>query len=145
MDIDKILIHPDWETKFEGFDADIAILYFERDVEYSNYIRPVCLPPRDWKSKPLNKGVIAGWGLSENSNSTSPEKLPRKAKINVFPSNEECFFKNEQLLRISSTRTFCGGGENAGPCNGDSGGLIFILNNFIYCEFYFRWRFLCFK
>lgn len=121
MDIEKILIHPDWKTHTLRYDADIAILYFERGVEYSDYIRPICLPPRDWKNKSLRNGVIAGWGLSENTDFSGPEKIPRKTKINVPPNNEACYFRNEELIKISSSRTFCAGGENSGPCSGDSG------------------------
>lgn len=129
MYIDKILIHPDWKTYTERYDADIAILYFEKEVMYSNYIRPVCLPPKEWKTQNLRNGVIVGWGLSEKSNYTGPEKIPSKAYLKVKASNEECFFETGALLQISSPRTFCAGGENTGPCNGDSGRLdVFFYN-----------------
>lgn len=37
-------------------------------------------------------------------------------------SNEDCFLRNYLLAQISSNRTFCAGGNKAGPCLGDSGG-----------------------
>lgn len=78
------------------------------------------MPPKEWRSRDLKNGVIAGWGLSEKSNSEL-EMTPRKANIRDPISNEDCFIESAALAKISSNRTFCAGGENLGPCKGDSG------------------------
>lgn len=35
--------------------------------------------------------------------------------------NEDCFVNQHKIAQISSKKTFCAIGENAGPCQGDSG------------------------
>lgn len=39
----KIVIHPSWNISDDRYDADIAILLLDRSVEFTGYIRPVCL------------------------------------------------------------------------------------------------------
>lgn len=120
MEIRKIDIHEDWKTYTSRFDADIALLTFERDAQLSDYIQIICLPSRsaihDYK-----EGTVVGWGLSELSQFTKSEDTPRKIKLKQPPTNEFCFLHESKLSSISSNRTFCAGGENAGPCLGDSG------------------------
>lgn len=42
--VQEIIIHPDWRSFTDRFDADIAILVLKRLVEFTNFIQPVCLP-----------------------------------------------------------------------------------------------------
>lgn len=41
-----------------------------------------------------------------------------------------CYISDHHIASISSLRTFCAGGENYGPCHGDSGWLQAMLSNF---------------
>lgn len=40
-----------------------------------------------------------------------------------------CYTIDHKIAEVSSLRTFCAGGDHAGPCSGDSGD--FILENFL--------------
>lgn len=126
MEISKINIHEDWKIYTTRFDADIALLTFERDVPLSDYIQLICLPSpsaiHDFKA-----GRVVGWGLSELSQLTRAEDTPRKIQLKQPPTNEFCFLQESKLSLISSHRTFCGGGDNAGPCSGDSGFFIEVF------------------
>lgn len=93
----------------------------QEDIQYSNNIQPICLPPYEWDNKVLEEGMIAGWGLSERSDRINIEEVLRKTKINAPPTNEECFLRYSELVPLSSWRTFCAGGDYQGPCSGDSG------------------------
>jgi len=42
-DVKGIHIHPDWNTLTTSYDADIAILELVNEVEFSDYIQPICL------------------------------------------------------------------------------------------------------
>lgn len=46
-DIDEIHIHPDWKVFNEKYDADLAVLTFKDVVEFTKYIRPICMPKDD--------------------------------------------------------------------------------------------------
>lgn len=117
MEINKILIHEDWKTYVARYDADIAILYFEREIQLVDNIKTVCIPLSS-KAFDLKEGDVVGWGTSERTEINQPENTPRKIKIKAAPSNEFCFLHESSLIDISSNRTFCAGGENEGPCLG---------------------------
>lgn len=42
-DVEEIFIHPDWKNHTPKYDGDLAILLLSRSVEFSDYIKPVCL------------------------------------------------------------------------------------------------------
>lgn len=120
MEINKIIIHEDWKPYVTRYDADIAILFFEREIQFNEFIKPACLPDSS-KSNSLIEGKVVGWGSSENTGFKNAENIPRKVNIKKPPSNEYCFLHKKDLTELSSNRTFCAGGENSGPCKGDSG------------------------
>ncbi|KAF2896093.1 hypothetical protein ILUMI_10091 [Ignelater luminosus] len=48
---------------------DIALLRLESKIQFSEYIRPICLPPSGLKSPtPGSLMTATGWGLSETGN-----------------------------------------------------------------------------
>lgn len=120
-EIKLIIVHDEWNKNTKKYDADISILIFEQEVEFSRYIQPICLPPSDWK---LTNGIIAGWGVSDSTNFRSLENITRKVEISAPVDNEQCFLDNAGLAELSSQRTFCAGSNEKGPCKGDSGELI---------------------
>lgn len=67
-------IHDDYSTRLTY--NDIAILELERDVEYSEYIYPVCLYTDEKDPDTTIKLWVTGWGTV---NTTS------KFKIRIFP------------------------------------------------------------
>lgn len=119
-EIHQIDIHEDWKPYVSRYDADIALLHFKGEVQLSDYIQIICLPST-WQVGDLHEGRVVGWGLSNRENYTRVEDTPRKIEIKKPPTNEFCFLHEKTLLELSSNRTFCAGGENAGPCLGDSG------------------------
>lgn len=40
---EEISIHPDWKVDDQKYDADLAILHLDRNVEFSTFIQPICL------------------------------------------------------------------------------------------------------
>lgn len=107
------------------------MLVLEKDVDYTSNIQPICLPPIHWINKQLVEGLIAGWGLSEKTSRTTPEAILRKTEMNAPPTNEFCFLTHHELAQLSSNRTFCSGGNERGPCNGDSGKVFKIKYNIL--------------
>lgn len=119
MKIDEIIMHEDWKPQEDRYDADIAILVFEKEVLFNNFINTVCLP-KYYRSNSLQSGEVVGWGVSERTSILENEAIARKVKIGKPPPNENCYLQDSFFAQISSERTYCAGGEFAGPCFGDS-------------------------
>lgn len=61
--------HPDYQIHSRTQENDIALLRLARSVQFTDWIRPICLPTspnvrnRNYDNFPL---VVAGWGKTEN-------------------------------------------------------------------------------
>lgn len=63
--VSHITPHPDFRA--HGFYNDVAVLKLAEDVEYTEYILPVCLPSEEYRRRPLDHLVghtpsVIGWG-----------------------------------------------------------------------------------
>ncbi|CRK96187.1 CLUMA_CG009616, isoform A [Clunio marinus] len=126
----ELILHPDWDFNHEKFDADLSIAVTKQSIQFSNYIRPVCLPSLSYDE--INGiGSVVGWGKSSEYelHAIVPSKLNLPA-INA----SHCYTKFPELAAFSSNRAFCGGFENEGrsPCLGDSGGGFYFDVNDIW-------------
>ncbi|KAJ0173207.1 hypothetical protein K1T71_011383 [Dendrolimus kikuchii] len=106
---------------------DIMVMTLKRKVVYTDYIIPICLWSEEYAdlSKIVGRnGVIAGWGRNEDG--TSGSGKPRKAKIPIV-STEECRRSHKDFIKLTSDRTICAGDRNRiSPCDGDSGGGLYL-------------------
>ncbi|KAG6449751.1 hypothetical protein O3G_MSEX006202 [Manduca sexta] len=107
---------------------DILVVTFEKKVEFNTYIRPACL----WNGNTdLTRivgasGVVAGWGTSELGPSGQGE--PRMVRIPVV-STAQCRASKPEFHKLTSAKTLCAGDrKGSGPCTGDSGGGLYILD-----------------
>ncbi|XP_055695238.1 serine protease gd-like isoform X1 [Lutzomyia longipalpis] len=117
---ESLNIHPDYN--FHNPDADIAVLVTPDPVEFTQFIRPICLWNSSDTSEIVNRvGIAAGWGMDEYGNTFSD--LPRHVKIPVV-ANSVCRNASLQYQLLLSERTLCVGWRNgtSGVCQGDSGG-----------------------
>lgn len=55
--VTRIVVHPEWDSRDHKYDADIAIVFLQRPVEYSEWIVPVCLPTARVNT-PIDGGTI---------------------------------------------------------------------------------------
>lgn len=133
MGLESLNVHPEFLKDPKGsYDADIAVLVLERAVTFSEFIKPVCLWQEETdETKVFGKtGVIVGWGKDESGHLVT--KAPKRASVPIV-SHLECIRSSETFLRITSERTLCGGAKNdAGPCNGDSGGGLILFENGVW-------------
>ncbi|XP_049534152.1 uncharacterized protein LOC125950324 [Anopheles darlingi] len=122
LEIEKIIVHPGYDSRDKANLNDIALIRFKRDVQYSDVIRPICLP---LSPSVRNRNYVgassyaAGWGKTETA-SASDKKL--KVELNI-KSQEECapiFARGGIFLKPSQ---ICAGGvRGKDTCSGDSGG-----------------------
>lgn len=128
--VKKILIHNDYMSNGTSYDADIAIVIMQEHVQFTEFIRPICLWDGDDSVNSVEGqlGTVVGWGRDEFGNVLTAE--PKKVAILVV-SEAECLRSSDTYRYITSQRTFCAGNrDGTGPCNGDSGsGLAFKINN----------------
>ncbi|XP_026727440.1 serine protease gd-like isoform X1 [Trichoplusia ni] len=105
---------------------DIVIFTFNKRVTFNTYIRPACL----WSGsidQNLIKGaigVVAGWG----DQSGPKQGEPQMVHLPVV-STDVCRASKPDFHLLTSETTLCAGDRSgAGPCRGDSGGGLYLLD-----------------
>lgn len=56
----EVIVHPDYQE--EGSQGDIALLKLNQTVNFSRYIRPICLPAANASFPNGLKCTVTGWG-----------------------------------------------------------------------------------
>ena len=120
--VTQFIIHPQWNSNDDRYDADIAVVVLVRTISFNKFIKPICLWTFSSSYEDLigKKGIVAGWGKTETS-AISTDR-PKWTEIPVV-SESTCLRSNNAFIQLTSPRTFCAG-DNSGitaPCNGDSG------------------------
>jgi len=130
--VNSVNIHPDWNTIVQNFDSDIAVLELDDEVQFSNFIRPICLANERSEISQASVGTVVGFGKTETGEiSNIANKLDMPIRI-----YHDCTKNSENHRNLVSARTFCGGPvDGRGVCSGDSGGGVYVLHN---GQFYLR-------
>ncbi|KAM6946349.1 LOW QUALITY PROTEIN: mannan-binding lectin serine protease 1 [Aplochiton taeniatus] len=139
----RVVLHP----QFDPYDNDIALVKLSRPVAFSEWVRPVCLPPPRDEARPSptpnSLGVVAGWGVSNPNASAastaaavSPDlggvsEVLRYVKLPVV-SQEECraSYASRSANYNITDNMFCAGFYEGGhdTCLGDSGGALVMAD-----------------
>ncbi|XP_045771149.1 serine protease gd-like isoform X1 [Maniola jurtina] len=108
---------------------DILVMTLTKNLPLSENIRPACL----WSGNPNLKmivgksGVVAGWGANEMGPGGKGE--PRMVEMPIV-STETCRSSKPEFHKLTSSKTLCAGDHSgSGPCLGDSGGGLYLLEN----------------
>lgn len=113
----QIVVHPHWNPFVTRFDADIAVILLESELNFASNIVPVCMLSAG-RDEGAEEGIIVGYGQSDDKTKLHTS-LPRALKI-PLRGNEDCFLDNYEFAKIGSNRTFCGGSKNgSGACRGN--------------------------
>jgi secreted trypsin-like serine protease len=130
-DVNDLFVHEDWNSDEDDFDADIALILLETEVDLTQrqFVRIVCLPLLS-QTEVTGDGTVVGYGISDRSiadgerHDSTPNEL-------ILPAvtQAQCF-QNDNLFLLSSNRTFCAGFVNQGKavCKGDSSGGFYQLD-----------------
>lgn len=119
--VQYIYIHPDYKRQRESYDADISILLMTRTIQFTEFVRPICLWPATNGIADVEgqRGTVVGWGKDGSDRIVST--IPKKVDLPIVNSLT-CVQTSESLAKVISPRTFCAGTLNGdGPCHGDSG------------------------
>ncbi|XP_071854168.1 uncharacterized protein [Apostichopus japonicus] len=109
--VDRIYLHPGYNSF--NFENDVALLHLEDPVDYSLYVRPICLETSSEEAALYETCDASGFGQVGLSNPTA--SLLQEVALDLH-TKEECMFLNV------SDNQICAGGGGQGICPGDSGG-----------------------
>lgn len=100
---------------------DIALLRLSRDVTFTSFIKPICLPSSLSFGEML---FVAGWGKTEN-NTNSNIKL----KLNLPLADKTACARlySNSGIRLGNSQICAGGERGKDSCRGDSGGPLMAL------------------
>jgi Trypsin len=116
--VSSIILHSDWSSSSENFDADIALLMLSESHEN---ISPICIPPLNSLTS-KSEGIVMSWIDMEptdpgywNHNFNLPYNYPIKYVMPIR-SLSQCVQLQPRFTSIISNRTICAGGLNSVAC-----------------------------
>ncbi|XP_065211786.1 venom protease-like [Planococcus citri] len=122
FDVDKLIVHPEYDPAVNI--NDIAILKLNQTVQYTQYVRPICLPGAEPR---VNEDtIVAGWGLTAYQGSKSHLLLYVDLPVRDLNECRDALF--DSPVHDSN---ICAGPETGGKdsCNADSGGPLMYQGN----------------
>lgn len=116
--VSKVIIHKDYQHGYR-FEADIAILKLEKEIDFDLKASPICLPKSSQKHEEGRTVHVKGWGRLNETLTKLPNHLQGVALYMV--ATNTC---KKAYGRMFSETMLCVGGEVADKdaCQGDSGG-----------------------
>ncbi|XP_055847604.1 serine protease easter-like isoform X2 [Episyrphus balteatus] len=106
---------------------DIGLIRLSRNINYNDFIRPICLPLKDSLKRSTFDGIkmdVSGWGKTEQG---TPSNVKLKAEVPVVPLYECQRIYSERSVDLGTSQ-MCAGGQQ-GTCTGDSGGPLIGLDS----------------
>uniref|UniRef100_A0A182HTN0 Uncharacterized protein n=1 Tax=Anopheles arabiensis TaxID=7173 RepID=A0A182HTN0_ANOAR len=127
--------HPSYDKK-DGH-TDLAVLYMEFEVQFSDAIKPICLPLSETiRSKNFigYTPFVAGWGRTQEGGKSA--NVLQELQIPII-ANDECRTLYDKIGKVFSQKQFdnavmCAGVIEGGKdsCQGDSGGPLMLPQRF---------------
>ncbi|KAG7481133.1 hypothetical protein MATL_G00063530 [Megalops atlanticus] len=146
LKVEKIIVHEDYKHK--EYQYDIALLKMEKDIQFDDKKRPVCLPctaglsqvlslsSQNWTTRCHHQdliftghggadhrtinGFVTGWGYTEKGEVLSKDLNYGSISIR---EREQCEKMSKTEFKFSLTEEkFCANGDGVDACKGDSGG-----------------------
>uniref|UniRef100_A0A6P7G9F4 Phenoloxidase-activating factor 1-like n=1 Tax=Diabrotica virgifera virgifera TaxID=50390 RepID=A0A6P7G9F4_DIAVI len=115
--IESFSFHKNYDKTKAATPNDIAVIRLNQTVEYSTYIRPICLAEPYEESKINDRLTTVGWGKTENG-----ECSQVKLKVDVpLRTNQYCteqYIKKLLIIILSDSQICAGGEQGRDTCDG---------------------------
>nr|CAH8859891.1 unnamed protein product [Trichobilharzia regenti] len=137
MEVEKIYVHPDYDSEATGSAHDIALIQLKESVILSKYVNIACLPSvNDNADEPGKECISVGWG-HEVHGAQNISTILKHVSVPIVP-NDQCTMSyatlrngpNPVYVSIQNNvicAGFAEGGKDA--CQFDSGGPLMCKNN----------------
>ncbi|XP_069470338.1 transmembrane protease serine 5 [Ambystoma mexicanum] len=128
--VEKILYHQHYDDR--SHDYDIAVMKLNIPLNFSDTVRPVCLPRYNHEFPGGTQCWISGWGYTRADSAQVPETL-KEASVPLISSkkcNSSCMYDGEITPRMLCAGYLDG---RIDACQGDSGGPL-------VCQDEYTWR-----
>ncbi|XP_030556490.1 transmembrane protease serine 9 [Drosophila novamexicana] len=135
--VERAIPHPSYDPGSKNQVNDIALLRMARQIEYTDFVRPICLPLDTNLRSATFDGIsmdVAGWGKTEE---LSASNLKLKAAVDGFTLEECQSVYSRQSIVLENTQMCAGGMEGVDSCRGDSGGPLIGLDTNKVNTYYF--------
>ncbi|KAI3365699.1 hypothetical protein L3Q82_010764 [Scortum barcoo] len=118
--VSKIIIHPDYNNTL--YNNDIAVMKMSSPVNFTDYIRPVCLASNSSQFHNSTTCWATGWGRLGKDEPLVAFNSLQEVQIPVIGKNQcTCIYSLIPEVNITDGM-ICAGEDNKGICQGDSGG-----------------------
>lgn len=127
--ISEIITHEDYEPFSSTQYNDIALIRLFRSVDFSDYIRPICLPTAthlgsiNYENQPV---VVAGFGRTKTRRTSNVKQKLEMSGFNWDQCNS--VYQDITNVPLQSTQLCAGGEMDKDSCTGDSGETSFYTN-----------------
>ncbi|KAF2881990.1 hypothetical protein ILUMI_24171 [Ignelater luminosus] len=123
VEVEEITSHEAFDMDNDILFGDVALIRLKTVVNYTDFIKPVCLPISSELQNKAFSGetvTLAGWGRAQTTAGMSEKKL--KVELPV-KSNQDCAtFYRQRDIQVAGSQICAGGERGKNACNGDSGG-----------------------
>ncbi|KAM4650927.1 transmembrane protease serine 5 isoform 2-T2 [Discoglossus pictus] len=128
--VEKIIYHQKYEDR--SHDYDIALMKLEKPLNYSDSVRPVCLPQYDQELPAGTECWVSGWGYTHPDSTHMPRTLKEAMVplISIKKCNSSCVYNGDITPRMLCAGYLHG---KIDACQGDSGGPL-------VCQTDYTWR-----
>lgn len=114
--VEEPMFHESYDsTKFE---FDVALIRLAREVRFTDFVKPICLPKTADISKYM---LISGWGKTERGQASN---IKLHGLVNL-KDKEECarsYGRGPNGVQLQHYHICASGRSGTDACNGDSGG-----------------------
>ncbi|EDW68302.2 brain-specific serine protease 4 [Drosophila virilis] len=125
MTVESMRTHPDFVGNVVP-DCDVGLLVLAEKVQFSFYVRPICLWSNGMSLDGEEEIAVAGWGNDANF---KPTRFPVAVNVTLV-SREMCLSDMLTARDFLTPRALCAdNSQGHGPCLGDSGGGLMVLRN----------------
>uniref|UniRef100_A0A6P7F9A3 Spaetzle-processing enzyme-like isoform X3 n=1 Tax=Diabrotica virgifera virgifera TaxID=50390 RepID=A0A6P7F9A3_DIAVI len=111
----KFILHEEFSNRTAV--NDIALIELDRVVVFTDFIKPICLPSKDFLYQINDLVTVVGWGLVASGGDYSSTLL--KATLPLVDKN---LCNNKGVTTLNDGQMCVGLGNGVDTCSGDSGG-----------------------